>query len=432
MNKLNNLNALNTFRDIPEDELLNIVYNIEYDDIIDPDKKTNISDNNDNIYESCKCKNPENIINDTSCGAIVCKKCGIIISNIIDDSAEWRNYNDSGTSAVQRCTATINPHLPKSSIGTSISGKFRSRIKVLNEWNAMPYEERSLNIVLKLIQKQCREVHIYKCIEDDAKIMYKYINSSKHFDGINEGKKMISRGINRTSLIAACVFFACIRKGNPRTIAEVSELFDISYTEMTNGLKIFMKRIRMPKFRKMKTDFKIGSSQPEQFIQRYCRKLQLPINLSDNALTIAKNIKRLNMASRHTPISITVGIIWAIVERNIYPLTKKTLSKQFNISEVTIAKTFNLVKLRYNILLDNNKVNKILDILKKRRVDMRLPLKLQLHYECIKFNIYKDLPNYCEKINSLIKTNATSSNNKYNRVINNWKKIDNNIKLHKL
>ena len=73
-----------------------------------------------------------------------------------------------------------NDLLPQSSLGTTIGGgKFKSRIKTLHNWSAMPYRERSLHQVFKKFQEKCAFTGILKCIEDDAKIMYKTISECK-------------------------------------------------------------------------------------------------------------------------------------------------------------------------------------------------------------------------------------------------------------
>ena len=43
-------------------------------------------------------------------------------------------------------------------------------MKTLHGWSAMPYKERSLNEVFKIIQAKCHKGNILKCIEDDAKM----------------------------------------------------------------------------------------------------------------------------------------------------------------------------------------------------------------------------------------------------------------------
>lgn len=400
MSELESIDSLESVSLMPDSILLDMLCS----DIFTGDIDTSIIEtslNNTNTRTNPKqeesmsikcteCGADDSLVNDISNGIVVCKQCGQVSDNIINMSAEWRNYdNTSGGSSAERCKTITNPHLPKSSLGTSIAGKYNTKLKTLNGWNAMPYEERSLNIVLKKIQKHCRKSNILKCIEDDAKIMYKNISMIRHITGKNKGSKVIFRGINREGLIAACVFYACVRKGKTRAPSELAIIFEIGYTDMTNGMKLFHKLLRM--ISKSDITFKIQSSLPEHFIPRYCQILKINKELTKNLITINRNIQNINMASTHTPKSIAVGSIWLIIDRHNIPITKRYIAKLFKISEVTISKTFNIIKPYYDILIDNNKTSLILKKLNSKRSTITLPLELQEKYNIITLDINKDI-----------------------------------------
>ena len=82
-------------------------------------------------------------------GMIKCKKCLNIISNITDNP-EWRYYGsgDNKSQDPTRCGMPVNTLLPESSVGSTVA--FNSNTKTMNQirkyqqWNGMPYKERSL------------------------------------------------------------------------------------------------------------------------------------------------------------------------------------------------------------------------------------------------------------------------------------------------
>ena len=92
---------------------------------------------------------------------------------MIDLKSDYIQYNDDNRRDNNRASHSISQLLPQSSTATTISGNCSSRIKTLHGWSAMPYKERSLNEVFKIIAAKCQQGNILKCIEDDAKIMYK-------------------------------------------------------------------------------------------------------------------------------------------------------------------------------------------------------------------------------------------------------------------
>ena len=361
------------------------INNITEGDLRDMFDDIDLSDTNKNIHEEKKdicpnCNISDHIIEDHSQGILVCDNCGQVIDYVMDANPEWRAYeDDKGGNDNGRCSQPINKLLPQSSLGTSIGGgAWRSRLKTLHSWSAMPYKERSLNTVFKEIHARCAKANIVKCIEDDAKIMYKSISESKHVVGKNKGKYIIIRGANRRSLIAACVFYACKKKGMTRSPKEISDLFDLKYTEITRGCKNFIKMIKIRKL-----NMTIGTTQPEHFIIRFCNELKIKKEYVSEALTIAKNIKRLNIASDHTPFSIATGSILLMASRNEIPsITKRRLSNKFGVSEVTITKAYNKLRGYLDILCNDTKTNQIIELIKQKNPYDVIPdtIKARLKY----------------------------------------------------
>ena len=281
------------------------------------DKSTN--DNRNTLW--CDNCNNNDIIEDTSLGIYVCKTCGIVLNTILDSNPEWRQYDDDNKKDMNRCSLPISKLLPQSSIATSIGGSCSSRIKKLHDWSSMPYKERSRNEVFKKITQKCAEGKIMKCIEDDAKIMYNNICDCKHMTGKNKGKNIIIRGINRESLIAACVLHACRKKYKTRSPKEIAKIFGLVYTDITRGNKLFRK---LAKLKQMELSIKPTS--PEHFILRFCDELKMKKEYVDQAIKISNNVIKLSIASVHTPLSLATGSIFLMIQLNKLNIQKKTIA----------------------------------------------------------------------------------------------------------
>ena len=173
------------------------------------------------------CEKPKNILIEQ--GMKKCKQCSCIISNIVDNP-EWRYYgnNDSKSSDPTRCGMPVNTLLPESSVGSSVS--FTSNTKTMNQirkfqqWNGMPYKERSLYKVFLEIQGICKKHNLPIKIINEAKSLYTIISKTK-----------ISRGSNRKGIIASCVYFACKECNVPRSSNEIAAMFDIE-TNIPRGV----------------------------------------------------------------------------------------------------------------------------------------------------------------------------------------------------
>jgi transcription initiation factor TFIIIB Brf1 subunit/transcription initiation factor TFIIB len=339
----------------------------------------------------------DDVVEDTSHGIVVCKKCGQIISTLLDSNPEWTQYNDDNKKDMNRCSHPISQLLPQSSTATTIAGSCSSRIKTLHGWAAMPYKERSLNDVFKIIQAKCHEGKIMKCIEDDAKIMYKNISDCKHVSGKNKGKSIIIRGKNRKSVIAGCILFACRKKNKTRSPKEIAELFGLKYTEITKGCKIFQK---LAKLKKM--EFKVQFTKPEHFITRFCEELKIKENYAEQSIQISNNVQKLQIASVHTPLSLATGSIYLMIHLNGLNIQKKTIAEKFNVSQVTIAKAFKKLEPFIGILTNDKICDKLSVEIKKYQDDIHIGEELKSKFIRFGIDIEKTMGKKHDKIYGIV------------------------------
>jgi transcription initiation factor TFIIIB Brf1 subunit/transcription initiation factor TFIIB len=316
----------------------------------------NLNNSNKSDSENCNSCNSENsIVQDDKEGYLVCTNCGTINNELLDHTPEWNSFNTDYISS-GRCGLATNFFLPKSSLGTTMAGSNYNRLKKLQNWGSMPYKERSLYLVIDEINTRCEKYGIKKNIIDDAKLMYKKISESKHTIGKNKGKYIIIRGLNRKSVIGACVFYACKLNNDTRSPKEIAKIFGLKITDITKGCKQFLSLI---------DDYnsvdKLDSSIPEHFVKRFCNALKIHKQYTEIALTIASNIKKLGIVSDHTPPSVAAGSILLMSKMNKLTLTKKSISNKFSISEVTISKIYNKIEEYRYILIDSNKTDQIIN-----------------------------------------------------------------------
>ena len=270
-------------------------------------------------------------------GVIKCRVCNEVISNI-SANPEWRYYgnNDSKSSDPTRCGMPVNSLLPESSVGSSVSygnnDKTMNQIRRLQGWNGMPYKERSLYKVFLEIQRICKANNIPTIIINEAKSLYSIISVTK-----------ISRGSNRKGIIAACVYFACKECDVPRSSKEIADMFGITSNIMTKGVKKCQEIIHMDKKNKNRIS-KTKSTKPEDFINRFCNKLNIGENDTSDILQICNITVKNYIISENTPPSIASGCIYYFIKKKELDITKKNISDICKISEVTINKCCKIIE----------------------------------------------------------------------------------------
>ena len=369
------LDDLENIDEIGDDQLFAMLDKLEAENKIslDDDK----SSTGDVICNNCHTE--DYLAIDNANGVVVCTQCGAVMTEIFDNNPEWKSYDGNNASA--RCNGANNAFLPRSSLGTSISGSNRNRVKVLHMWNAMPYKERSLNVELKEIQNICRDAGIVKCIEDDTKILYKIISESKHLYGKNQGKYIIIRGDKRKGLKGACLYFACKRKGDTRSPKEIAKLFGIKDKDIRKGCKTCKKLLQLNQI-----PYDPNTNNPEHFIKRYCREVHLDKEYTAEILRIIKNIEKLDLVSCHTPQTVAIAGIILIIELNNIDIDRKVLETKFEVSGVTLEKAYKKIEKYKDIITNDDLTNKIQIMLNKEKQNIQVPEKLKTIYNKVSTN----------------------------------------------
>ena len=286
-------------------------------------------------------------------GRFVCTKCGVVHDTIIDQGAEWRYYgmDDSKSSDPTRCGLPSNVLLPESSLGSVIGYSYRDtfemrRIRRYHTWNAMPYKERSLYNVFDTLTIRAVNNGISPCIVDDAKVMYKVLSEAR-----------ISRGANRKGLIASCIYQSCKNKKVPRSAKEIAEIFKLDIKNMTRGCKKFLEIWNMTSDSD-KPNITLSASRPEDFIQRFCSKLNINIEILQLCQYISNKAVEYSIVAENTPPSIAAGSIYLAACMCNIGISKKEISQACKISEVTISKCYKkLHKYRHHLIPPNTKLS---------------------------------------------------------------------------
>ena len=259
-------------------------------------------------------------------GNYICRSCGTLVSRHIDSHAEWRFYGseDSKNNDPTRCGLPTNDLLPDSSLGSMIGFGFNEShdIRIMRKyhmWNCMTYKERSLYNIFDTLTVNAVNNGIPKSIIEEAKMLYKKISEMK-----------ISRGENRNGLIASSIYMSCKNNKVPRSTKEIAKIFNLKVTTMTKGCKKFQEIMKI----------NMASTNAEDFICRFCSKLNMDKMMRDICKMVVQKADELAIVSENTPPSIAAGSIYLCNMLCNWQLSKKELSDACEISQVTISKCY--------------------------------------------------------------------------------------------
>jgi transcription initiation factor TFIIB len=303
--------------------------------------------------KSCiNCKSEELILDNVK-SSLVCSICGVINEEFLDEKPEFSNDNE-GTNSRYGCPS--NHFLPQSSLGTKIKYKGYNKLQIIQIQGQMVYREKSVLAELDKIQSKCKKYNITQTIIDSAKLLYEKVSKTVHVKGKRKGKSIIMRCINRRAMIAACLFYACKIQNETRSPKEIADIYGLEIKNVNRGCRNFYEILNSS----ANTIFyQIKSSQSVDFIDRFGKKLNINKQYIKIAQDVSINLHKLDIASTHEPPSVAAGCI--VLVSNIYNLniSKKEISEVFEISDVTISKTYRKIAPHYKYIL-NNKITDLM------------------------------------------------------------------------
>ena len=102
----------------------------------------------------------------------------------------------------------------------------------------------------------------------------------------------------------------------------------------------------------------LGTTNPCDFIDRYCSRLNMNSELTKLCRFISVRIEKNNIMPENTPHSIASGIIYFVCMNCLLNITKKDIHNISEISEVTINKCFKKLETIRDKLIPKTIINK--------------------------------------------------------------------------
>lgn len=332
-------------------------------DIFESDKKEikseNISDpvniNYTKGMDTCYQCNSHLIIMDDKFPTCSNKNCGIIYTETLDYSPEWRFHSgeDKHAKDPTRCGNPINPLLVESSFGCKVLCSNKSsyemkRIRKWTEWQSMPHREKALYDEFQFITTMAQNSGIPKIFIDDAIAIHKDISEQKMF-----------RGMNRDGIKAASIYISCRLNGCPRTAHEIAEIFKLDKTSATNGCSMAVNILHnIERNVEPSQQTELGVTLPSSFIERYCSRLNINQELTCLALFVAKKVEQNDMITDNIPHAIASGIVYFVSYNCGLNISKQDIRNMCGVSEVTINKCFKKLELLKKHLIPDAILNK--------------------------------------------------------------------------
>lgn len=245
-------------------------------------------------------------------GEQVCCKCGTILNKVIDEGAEWRNYEDTKGEDQCRTGFTTSDLLPESSYGSIMSFKgigTSANMKALQRlscWSLSSNSQRSWMGIFDAIQLSCSHAGLPKAIIIDACGLYKQLEDAQKV-----------RGETRRAMMGASVFVSCRNNKAPRSHEEIARLFAVNIRSLCKAITHFEETENSV----LQTQIGIA--------ERLCATLGLDDEKRQKVMDLLYEISTKSEDDfEHTPKTIVAGVV-------AYVMGLKTKTQMKSVSEAS-------------------------------------------------------------------------------------------------
>jgi transcription initiation factor TFIIB len=283
-----------------------------------------------------KSFNIENLPSGTMYSLPVCEECGRVDDEFISDEPEWTSGADEGPDPSRVGAPTNLDHFSAAwNSGTIMkvqnggSGALK-RLARIDRNHSMNHRDRSLFHAYADLDRIGQTVlGLPPTVMYAVKIKYRKFNEN-----------VLTRGAVRNGIKANCIFQACREHNISRTTQEIADAFGIPQRDLSRTFDIFQEQI---------PETEVHVTTPADLIARFFTQVtcvpeaecgRVRMKIKNTCTTLNDNVDLMG----RTPKAIACAVMFVILTRLNYKITKPEICKICDVSGPTLNKIENIVR----------------------------------------------------------------------------------------
>jgi transcription initiation factor TFIIB len=294
------------------------------------------------------CKSDLLIITDPESGEDICKKCGMIVSDKVQDinRPEWRNTFDTVEINNRRSRTGIPTSLARYDMGLStiigrtdrdasgrkIDAAMHATMQRLRTWDSRAHIRTSSDI--SLIQA-FNELDILKdklALPDAVVEKSAYIYRKAKSNGLTRGRTI-------SGLIAASVYAACREMSTPRTLKDIAAAANINRKHLAKVYRLLL----------IELDIKVPLVDEIKCIAKVANKANLSEKTKRQAIRIMDEVTEKQISAGKNPMGFAATILYLSCLRTGENKTQTDIAQAAGVTEVTLRNRFKELKVKLEL-----------------------------------------------------------------------------------
>jgi transcription initiation factor TFIIB len=280
------------------------------------------------------CKYDSVVITDPESGEIICNKCGIVISEGVEEidqqqrifsageiTREARTGAPSSLARHDRGLYTVIGHSNRDASGIRIDSVMHSRMQRIRKWD---YRTQVVTGQDKSLQRAFVELGLLK---DRLQLSDAAVEKTAYLYRKARQKRLV-HGRTISGMLSAGVYIACRELGMPRTLKEIA-------TATNNKVKEISQDYRLLYF---KLDLKVPNIDPLKYISKIASKVGLSEIAKHHAANMLNIIIKEEKSAGKNPMVLAATVLYLAGAENHENVTQGFIAKAAGITEVTLRK----------------------------------------------------------------------------------------------
>ena len=278
---------------------------------------------------------------DEDTGEIVCSKCGLVISDKIQDTRqEWRDFLNTEEARDRRRTgmptslarydmglSTIIARTDKDASGQVLDASMLSTIHRLRTWDYRTQVHSSTDRTLKFA---FNELHTLK---DKLGLPDAIIEKTAYICRKAQERGLV-RGRSISAVLTATIYISCRELGIPKTLKEIAEVNNIRRKIAARTYRILISEL----------DVKIPTLDPMKCIVKVANKAILNEKTRRHAFDIMSNLTHKEISAGKNPMGLAATVLYMSCVKTGEHRTQKEVAQAAGITDVTLRNRFKDLK----------------------------------------------------------------------------------------
>ena len=294
---------------------------------------------------SCN-NNTGQIITDSESGEIICRNCGMVmLDNVQESRPEWRSFTTDEVNNSRSRTgmptslarhdkglATIIGRANKDASGQVLDAAMRTTMERLRTWDfrtqAHTSTDRNLRQAFEHLDKLKDKLGLSDAIIEKTAYIYRKAQENG-----------MVRGRTINSVLAASLYIACRELEVSRTLKDIAAISNIKRKELA----------RMYRLMFFKLDVKIPMVDPLKCIAKISNKINLSEKTKRQAISIMNDVTKKEISAGKDPMGIAATVLYLSCLKTDEYRSQIDIASAAGVTEVTIRNRFKDLKSRFDL-----------------------------------------------------------------------------------